>query len=286
MARPGDRGFMPGRVANARAKGNNGGAGCRITTSPNVARGLDLQADLVNSDDEGEAARRDILGRVRRSDVNNWYAVDRLGAAHRADLVHEAAGASLAVSARRGEATVRVRTMSRLRRAARGAVIALGLALVVAAPAAAARPTRTVYELSLVSHYPAGSGCTFDVTAYKEPGSHVTVTKLSGGTVVYESHSMHRIIVNDATGATFAQNLEYHDAEWTDPATGVIHGLTSGQSLQFLLPGDIMPDGAVVSQTVTYQVWGTQRWTWDPATGQTVFLSYTGTLTDICAAIS
>ena len=42
---------------------------------------------------------------------------------------------------------------------ARGALSALALALVVAAPATAAQPTRTVLPAtSLVEHYPAGSG--------------------------------------------------------------------------------------------------------------------------------
>ena len=56
--------------------------------------------------------------------MNNWYALDRLGAAHRADLAREAAGNSLVASARRDEATLGDRKMSRLPRAARGAVIA------------------------------------------------------------------------------------------------------------------------------------------------------------------
>ena len=218
--------------------------------------------------------------------MDNWYAVDRLGAAHRADLEDEAARVSLAVSAKQGGATAGNRTWSWLPRAAHGAVIALALALLCAAPAAAAGPTRTIYQGTPVSHVPAGTGCTFDVTAYKLPGAHITVTEFSDGTVVYESHSMHRIIVNDATGATFENNLEYHDVERTDPATGLIHGVTKGQSLQQLVPGDIMPDGRVVTQPVAYQIWGTQRWTWDPATGQTIFLSYTGAITNICEELA
>ena len=57
--------------------------------------------------------------------MNHWYALDQLGAAHRADLVHEAARSSLAVAARRGEDPVGDRKGSRLQRAARGAVIAV-----------------------------------------------------------------------------------------------------------------------------------------------------------------
>ena len=57
--------------------------------------------------------------------MNSWYAVEQLGAAHLADLQREAAPASLAVSAVGAVATVGDRTMSPLRRAARGAAIAL-----------------------------------------------------------------------------------------------------------------------------------------------------------------
>jgi hypothetical protein len=37
---------------------------------------------------------------------------------------------------------------------------------------------------------------------------------------------------------------------------------------------------------VAYHVYGTQWWTYDTATGQSILLGYTGTLTDICAALS
>ena len=78
--------------------------------------------------------------------MNNWYAVDRLGAAHRADLAHEAAQARLAVSARRGEATVGDRKTSRLPRAARGAVIRESVMRILKR---AGHPTAEVYELPI-----------------------------------------------------------------------------------------------------------------------------------------
>ena len=48
--------------------------------------------------------------------MNSWYAIDRLAAAHRADLAHEAARASLAVSGRRDGGGAWARTTSRLPR--------------------------------------------------------------------------------------------------------------------------------------------------------------------------
>src|SRR5437762_5222743 len=60
-------------------------------------------------------------------------------------------------------ATWEARTMDRLTRLARGVVVAVVLALVVAGPAAAAtRPTRTVFEPHAFV-IPAGQGCSFDI---------------------------------------------------------------------------------------------------------------------------
>jgi len=113
-------------------------------------------------------------------------------------------------------------TDKRVRRAAVGFVVLATIALVAAAPAAAAQPTRTVVPGQPVSHFPAGSGCTFAVTAYQTPGSRVTITDFSDGTHVTDVHAMHRTIVNDATGATFGDNQEFHDVEWIDPTTGLL----------------------------------------------------------------
>src|SRR5258706_2029456 len=72
-------------------------------------------------------------------------------------------------------------TKLRLTRTTRGAVVALALALLGAAPAAAAQPTRTVIVAGPVAHYPAGTGCEFDVTVYRSPGSRTTITDFSDG---------------------------------------------------------------------------------------------------------
>ena len=72
----------------------------------------------------------------------------------------------------------RLPTPARLPHTARGALIAMALALVVAAPAAAAQPTRTVYHGGQPFTIPADKACPFPVegqpsggfAAYKRKG--------------------------------------------------------------------------------------------------------------------
>jgi hypothetical protein len=186
-------------------------------------------------------------------------------------------------------ATVDARQMTKLRltRTARGAVIALVLALVWAAPAAAAAPTRTVthFPADRVGHFPAGTGCTFDVTVYSAPKGSVTVTDFSDGTEVYVVHAMFRTITSDVTGATFVENQEYRDAEWIDATSGLLRGETSGQFIDTFFPGDVGPYG-VVDQVVSYSIIGSQTYVLDPNTYATLALNIKGTITNICAAIS
>jgi hypothetical protein len=178
-------------------------------------------------------------------------------------------------------------TKVRLTRTASGAVIALVLALVWAAPAAAAAPTRTVRHLPAdrVGQFPAGTGCTFDVTVYSGPKGSVTVTDFSDGTEVYVVHAMFRTITSDVTGATFVENQEYRDAEWIDATSGLLDGETSGQFIDTFFPGDVGPYG-VVDQVVSYAIIGSQTYVLDPNTYATLALSVKGTITNICAAIS
>lgn len=176
--------------------------------------------------------------------------------------------------------------MSRLTRPARGAVIALVLALVVAAPAAAAQPTRVVRPAqNLVEHFPAGSGCTFDVTVSLMPSARATITEFSDGTTVYQGHSMHRVITSDVTGKTFGGNLEFRDAEWIDATSGLLIGETSGQFIDTFWPGDVGPYG-VVDENVSYAITGRQTYVLDPNTYATLALSISGSVVNICTAIS
>jgi hypothetical protein len=169
----------------------------------------------------------------------------------------------------------------------RGVVAAVALALVVAAPAAAAQPARTVLHFpgDRVGHFQAGDGCTFDVTVYASPPAHVTITDFSDGTEVIQQYAMKRVITSDVTGNTFLDNQVYRDAEWIDPATGLIRGETSGQFIDTFWPGDIGPYG-VVDQNVSYAITGHQTYVLDPTTFATLSISVSGAITDICAAIS
>jgi hypothetical protein len=216
--------------------------------------------------------------------VNNWYAIDRLAAAHRADLAHEAAQARLAASAKRGEATVGDRKMSRVGRVARGALIALGLAFVVAAPAAAAQPTRTVIVAGPVTHYPAGTGCDFDVTVYRTPNSWTALTDFSGGSEMIINHAVQRRITNDATGAVFVESSILHEVDRFDG--GLIRGEINGQFILQFYPGDVGLDGVVLDHLLALFMVGRATYVVDATTGATLEISFIGTATDICAAIS
>jgi hypothetical protein len=181
-----------------------------------------------------------------------------------------------------------VRRMTlRLTRAARGAAIAAVLVLAAAAPAAAAQPGRTVTRLPAdrVGHFPAGMGCTFDVTVYYSRPTRFTVTDFSDGTEVYEVNSMHRAITSDVTGKVFVENQEYRDAERLDPTTGLIVAETSGQFIDTFWPGDVGPYG-IVDENVSYAIVGEQTYVLDPTTFATLALSVKGTITNICDAIS
>ena len=136
-----------------------------------------------------------------------------------------------------------------------------------------------------VAHFPAGDGCTFDVTVYLSTRAHVTVTEFSDGRTVYQVHSMKRVITSDVTGKTFVEDQQYHDVEWIDPTTGLLLGKTGGQFIDTFFPGDVGPYG-VVDQVVSYAIIGSQTYTLDPNTYATLALNIKGTITNICATIS
>jgi hypothetical protein len=175
--------------------------------------------------------------------------------------------------------------MNPLRRTAIRVVIALALTLVAAAPVAAAQPDRYVIPGTLVSHYPAGEGCDFDVTAYKQPSAHTTVTTFSDGTQFYDAHSLHRRIVNDATGAEYDDNIVSHEVDHVDGA-GIDHGSISGQFIWTFLVGDVYVDGSVMDHVTSLDMVGRATYTVDWNTGATLAISFVGQYTDICAALS
>jgi len=175
--------------------------------------------------------------------------------------------------------------MHKLIRTASGAVGALDLALALAAPASAAQPDRTVVPGTLVSHYPAGQGCEFDVTAYKLPSARTTIVEYSDGTLVFETHSMHRRIVSDVTGLEYDENIESHEVDNVD-GNGIDHGSIQGQFIWTFLVGDVFIDGSIVQHVTSLDMVGRATYTVDWATGATLSIDFVGQSTDICAAIS
>ena len=171
-------------------------------------------------------------------------------------------------------------------RSARGAVIALALALVVAAPAAAAQPTRTVFVADPVRHYPAGTGCDFDVTVYRSPGSRTAITDFTDGREQIINHESRRTIVNDATGAAFVETSAYREVDRFDADAGVIRGSVTGQSIFAFAPGDVAPDGSIVDHTYSIFIRGKVSYVIDATTFATLAISVQGSYTDICAALS
>lgn len=177
-------------------------------------------------------------------------------------------------------------TLSRLPRAARGAVIAVVLALVCTAPAAAAQPTRTVTYADPFTHYPAGTFCDFPITVYRTPGARTTDTTFSDGREVIENHSVQRTEVNDANGKAFVTTSVHLEVDRLDVANNVYRGTSSGQSIFTFGPGDVGPDGAIVDHYFAIFIRGTATYVVDATTFLFLALSIQGTYTDICAAIS
>jgi hypothetical protein len=176
-------------------------------------------------------------------------------------------------------------TPTRLPRTARGAVIAMVLALVVAAPAAAAQPTRTVINAQPFTHYPAGTGCAdFDVTVYRPRGGWTAITDFSDGREAIVNHAVERTITNDVTGATFVENSVAHEVDTFE--NGQIIGMISGQFIFEFYPGDVGPDGVVLDHILALYIQGWASYVIDDTTFATLAITINGTTTDICAALS
>ena len=174
--------------------------------------------------------------------------------------------------------------MNQLTRTARGAVIALALALVIAAPAAAAKPTRTVVVASPLTHYPAGTGCDFDVTVYRPAGGWTAITDFSGGREMLINHVIKRTITNDATGSTFVEESISREVDRFE--NGQILGMISGQFIWQFYPGDVGPDGVVLDHLLALYIQGSATYVVDANTFATLAITLQGTATDICAARS
>ena len=175
-------------------------------------------------------------------------------------------------------------TKLRLTRTARGAVIALALAMLSAAPAAATQPTRTVFHPTGGSH-PAGQGCAFDISYVDAPGARITVTDFSDGREISDVHAV-ATLTNDETGATFVHKAFFHDVNWLDAANGVYRGMTNGQSVFWFFPGDVGPYGIVGADGLALRIEGTIWYSADATTFAITEFAYNGTVTNVCTLLS
>jgi hypothetical protein len=175
--------------------------------------------------------------------------------------------------------------MSRLTRPARGAVIALALVLLSAAPAAAAQPTRTVIDLGPVARLlPAGTFCDFDVTVDR-PSGWLSILDFSDGREALVGHVVGRTYTNVRTGATFAANTSAHEVDWFDDSP-LVRGVVTGEFNYEFLPGDVGPDGVVIDHLLELHIQGKVTYAYDSNTSATLEFAVEGTTTDICAALS
>jgi hypothetical protein len=167
-------------------------------------------------------------------------------------------------------------------RSARSAVIALVLALVVAAPAAAAQPTRTVYALRGFT-ISADMACPFAVEGQPSSGFSA-YTEFSDGRLMGSIHAKGDY-VNVETGARYPTLDNFHFTQWYDSTTGNTYVVLEGQAASWFLPGDTGPFGTVGAHGAFYDFVGRITFTID-ANGATTQFSWVGTATDICAALS
>ena len=173
--------------------------------------------------------------------------------------------------------------LARLQGAARGAVIALGLALVLAAPAAGAQPVKTAHLGLYPFTIPADTACPFAVEGQPDFGFSqywtVSDTPLRG------TVHAHGAYVNADTGARYPTLDNFSFAQTYDPATGSIYVKFQGQGAWWFLPGDTGPFGTVGPHGAFYDFVGMISAT-IYADGATTQFSWKGTATDICAALS
>lgn len=185
----------------------------------------------------------------------------------------------------------RLMILSRLPRAARGAVSALVLTLVVAAPAAAASPAAAVdTPIRTVNHdltpftIPAGQACTFDVEGQPDWGFSAKTVFPNG--LVFHSVRAHGAYVNADTGARYETADNFFAIDNVDPVTGLDYVTLDGMAADSFLPGDTGPFGIVGPDPAFYDFVGRITFTYNLNTGQTTDFTYRGAVTDICAALS
>jgi hypothetical protein len=137
--------------------------------------------------------------------------------------------------------------------------------------------------------------CAFPVAGQPNPKPETSSAFQSGGFVVETdfadglvSYSVRArgAYVNVETGARFETVDSYTERDRFDSANGLIVGGTTGQTTFYFLPGDHGPFGIVGSTGALYHIDGTVSYTIDANTFATYEFSYSGSITDVCAALS
>lgn len=175
--------------------------------------------------------------------------------------------------------------MARLTRPALGAALALTLALVVAAPAAAATPPTRTLTYPQGWFAPAGQACTFDIRGVPTSGFEAT-------TVFSDSYSIRSVRVkgyyeNLVTHKTYWVNDTWSEDDVWDPTTNLFTLTGNGQIDVPFWPNDASPFGGVVTTAVLYRFAGHTVNVVDfNGTPRTADFSWSGRITDICAALS
>lgn len=175
--------------------------------------------------------------------------------------------------------------MDRWKRRSRAGLIAGVLALAMAAPAAAASPPTRSVSAPTGSVLPAGQACAFDVLGVPTSGFEAT-------TVFDDNHSMRSVRVkgyyeNLTTHKTYAVNDTWTEYDVWDPSTNLYTVTQSGQIDIPFWPGDTGPFGDIVTTAGFYRFTGTTVNVVDfNGTPRTSEFKWSGTLTDLCAALS
>jgi hypothetical protein len=180
--------------------------------------------------------------------------------------------------------------MKKVNRTALGAALALVIALAAAAPAAAAQPARTIRHGGFTPFtLPAGTACAFDVEGQPDNVTQLhgigALTGFSNGTVMTFIRAK-GAYVNLETNAAYPTEDTYRDVSTFDPDTNILVGLETGESTWSFLPGDIGPFGVVGENGALYHFIGTLSYTYDLNVFQVLQFSFTGSVEDVCAALS
>jgi hypothetical protein len=170
-------------------------------------------------------------------------------------------------------------------RLARGAFVAGVLALAIAGPAAAATPPSRTVTYPTGWFAPAGQACTFDIRGVPTSGFEAT-------TVFDENHWLRSVRVkgyyeNLVTHKTYWVNDTWTERDVWDPTANTLTIVGDGQIDVPFWPGDTSPFGGIVTTAAYYRFAGTTTNVVDfNGTPRTAEFSWSGKLTDICAALS